>query len=139
MPTPSGTSSRFHEDQHSFARPAQVRVRHVALDLDVRFEEKRLSGTATLWLERSDPEAKTLLLDTRALDIRSAEASDSSGPGGTPASWRRAAFALRPADPILGTPLSVELPPGADLTVSWGVWSGPAFARFLFLPDRPDC
>ena len=55
-------------DIHSFARPADARVTHVALDLRANFTDKRLSGTATLTLERR-PGATELVLDTRDLDI----------------------------------------------------------------------
>jgi aminopeptidase N len=83
-------------------------VRHVELDLDVRFERKILEGSATLHLERVRPEAATLRLDTRALEIRSAETATGDGP------CSPAKFELGPADPILGSALSVSLPPGAD-------------------------
>ena len=55
-------------DIHSFARPADARVTHVALDLRANFADKRLSGTATLTIERR-PGATNLVLDTRDLDI----------------------------------------------------------------------
>ena len=38
-------------DPHSFARPAEARVTHLDLDLEVDFANKALSGTATLKLE----------------------------------------------------------------------------------------
>ena len=43
----------FEHDIHSFARPEEARVTDVALDLRVDFDAKRLSGRATLTLERS--------------------------------------------------------------------------------------
>src|SRR4051794_40351977 len=49
-------------DTHSFARPLEARVTHVALDLTVDFDAKRLSGTATLDIERK-PDAKEIVLD----------------------------------------------------------------------------
>ncbi|HYC66430.1 MAG TPA: hypothetical protein VEC14_16995, partial [Reyranellaceae bacterium] len=39
-------------DPHSFARPHEARVSHVALDLTVDFAGRRLGGTATLDIDR---------------------------------------------------------------------------------------
>jgi aminopeptidase N len=94
-------------DVHSFANPAEVRVRHLELDLDVDFTRKILRGAATLHLERRDPSAARLVLDTRGLRVHGAD----SGSGGA---WRPAAFELGSADAILGAALSIELPPGDD-------------------------
>src|SRR5690606_15132282 len=68
------TPAHAAPDVHSFANADEVRVTHVALDLDVKFEQKVLEGSATLDLERIDADADTVVLDTRALDIRRAEA-----------------------------------------------------------------
>ena len=38
-------------DIHSFAKPLEARVTHVALDLNVDFAAKRVGGTATLDLQ----------------------------------------------------------------------------------------
>ena len=95
-------------DVHSHANPDDVRVRHVELDLDIRFDRKILEGSATLHLERVRPEAAALRMDTRALEIRSAQTATGDGP------WLPAKFEVGPADPILGSALSVALPPGAD-------------------------
>ncbi len=85
-------------DIHSFARPTDARVTHVALDLRANFTEQRLSGTATLTLERR-PGATELVLDTRDLDIlRVADR------GGVPLT-----YALADPDPILGRALTVTL------------------------------
>src|SRR5262245_48739454 len=95
-------------DVHSYSEPGRVRVRHVDLDLDVRFDRRILEGSVTLQFERLDPSAEALVLDTRALEIASAE---TAGPG---EAWRPATFSLAPADPILGSALQVPIPPGAD-------------------------
>jgi aminopeptidase N len=95
-------------DVHSHSNPEQVRVQHVELDLDVRFDRKILEGSATLHVERIRPEADTLRLDTRGLDVRSAETATGEGP------WSPARFEVGAADPILGAALSVALPAGAD-------------------------
>src|SRR5579875_3614279 len=55
-------------DVHSFAEPDKVRVRHVALDLSVSFENRSIGGVAELTLDRTDRSAP-LMLDTRDLDV----------------------------------------------------------------------
>jgi aminopeptidase N len=105
---PQDARPRIHADQHSRSNPAQVRVRHLSLDLDVSFERKALEGTATLDLDRLDPEAAELRLDTRALDVASVETAQGTE------TWTRARFALEAPDPILGAGLSIALPPRAD-------------------------
>jgi aminopeptidase N len=90
--------SETARDIHSFARPADARVTHVALDLRAHFTDKRLSGTATLTLERR-PGATELVLDTRDLDILGvADLDGASLP-----------HALADPDPILGRALTVTL------------------------------
>ena len=108
MHPPPGPSSPIHPDAHSHSNPWQIRVRHLELDLDVSFERQTLAGSATLLLDRIDPDASGLRLDTRALDVASAETSA----GG--AAWSPAPFALSAPDPILGSALTIELPRAAD-------------------------
>lgn len=56
-------------DPHSQARPDEIAVTHLSLALAVDFSTKVLTGTAKLTLERRDPAAKTLVLDTDELAI----------------------------------------------------------------------
>lgn len=90
------------EDPHSYANPEAVRVTHVALDLDVDFEAKRLSGFATLALERVDAAADTLVLDSRDLKIRGITDTGSG---------RSLEFTLGEIDEHLGRPVRVTLAP----------------------------
>lgn len=108
MSTSSDPRARLHVDPHSRSNPAQVRVRHLVLDLDVDFDGKVLRGTAVLHLDRLDPAAGEVRLDTRALDVASAESADGDGP------WAPSPFVLESPDPILGAGLSIALPPRAD-------------------------
>ncbi len=72
---PGGGASPADSDPHSFARPSEVAVEHLALDLTVDFEARRLSGRASLRL-RNHGGAGTLYLDTRDLDIRRVTLAD---------------------------------------------------------------
>ncbi len=95
-------------DLHSYANPGEVRVRHVDLDLRVDFDRRILAGSATLLVERDDPAAAELRLDTRALDVFFVDAAD------VHEAWSPTSFEMGAADPILGSPLTVTLPRGAD-------------------------
>ena len=90
-------------DFHSYGNPAEVRVTHVALDLDVLFKEKILRGSAALILNRINRE-KPLIIDTRDLKI-SAVSTASDG-----VAWSPAQYKLGAADKYLGSPLTIELP-----------------------------
>src|SRR3954453_5208314 len=57
-------------DPHSYARPLEARVYHVALDLNVDFDNKRVAGTATLDIDRKS-DAKEIVLDDKGLEIQS--------------------------------------------------------------------
>jgi len=92
-------------DQHSFARPEHVRVRHIALDLEVAFNNRRLAGTATLTIERTSNDlTQPLVLDTRGLSVIGVETSVD---GRTFTSGR---FDLGAEQKHLGAPLTIPLP-----------------------------
>jgi leukotriene-A4 hydrolase len=100
-------NSRQHavEDFHSYANPRDVRVRHLDLDWDVLFDQKILKGTAVLSVERvSQNKQAPLILDTRNLNIEKIESS----PGGS--NYSNTTFIIGPSDPILGAPLTIQLP-----------------------------
>ena len=94
-------------DPHSYANIQDFRTRELAIELTVDFDKKQLRGEADLQLQRLNPKARQLVLDTRDLDIEAVEA----GSGST---LKSAAFKLAKADPILGSALSIELPASAD-------------------------
>ncbi|MDC7677001.1 M1 family metallopeptidase [Asticcacaulis machinosus] len=93
-------------DHHSYAKPLEARVRHVDLDLTADFDRKILSGTAALSLE-TEPDARQVILDTKALNIL----------GVTDAAGAPLKYALGKSDPILGAPLTIELPQGAQKVI----------------------
>jgi len=86
-------------DPHSYARPDEARVEHVALDLTVDFAKKQLSGSATLRIHKQ-PNATALVLDSNGLQIRRITLQ----PGGG-----EATFKLGPVDPIKGQALEIPL------------------------------
>ncbi|HXH24440.1 MAG TPA: M1 family aminopeptidase/hydrolase, partial [Vicinamibacterales bacterium] len=91
----------IERDVHSSARPEEARVTHVALDLSADFGARVLAGTATLTIDATAG-AGEIVLDTRDLVIEAVEAPD-----GTPLR-----HSLGAANPILGRPLTIQLPPG---------------------------
>lgn len=93
-------------DLHSFANVDEVRVRHVDLDLTVSFDQKTLSGSATLDFERVAADAQRLVLDSNGLIIEAAEAGSSDPLAATE-------FRLGDEKPFLGAPLEVDLPEDA--------------------------
>lgn len=88
-------------DIHSFARPDEAVVRHLALDLNVDFEGKRLAGSATLTIETSDGAAE-LVLDSNGLTIDNVTLDDG----------KTTTFSIGQAQPYLGSPLTIALRPG---------------------------
>jgi aminopeptidase N len=102
QPAPSAATAR---DPHSYSRPDEARVEHLALDLDVDFAKKQLAGTATLKI-RNEANAKTLVLDTHTLAIRHVRVQGAAGSQPT-----EVQFKLGAADPILGSALEIPIHP----------------------------
>lgn len=97
---PAAHSVATPNDPHSFSRPQQVAVEHLALDLTVDFTTRVLSGTARLDLAPRG-ESTELVLDTRDLTITAVTWEDG----------RPAAFTLGDEQPLLGRPLSIAITP----------------------------
>ena len=85
-------------DVHSWSRPEKIRVRHLELDLDVRFDRKILDGSVTLRFDAT--EEPELSLDTRELEIHAVE--------------NALGFELGERDAILGAPLRIRLARGCS-------------------------
>jgi leukotriene-A4 hydrolase len=110
-------------DYHSYAEPSAFRVRHLDLDLQTSFDDKRLSGVADLTIARVSPSASKLVLDTRDLTIRQIW-------------WLRGAadlvplrFTLGVRDPMLGSPLTIDVPAEA---------TGPELRVRISYQTRPE-
>ena len=87
-------------DVHSFSKPDEAVVRHLALDLDVDFGAKRLSGAATLHI-RTPHGGRELVLDTNGLRIDRVTLDDGT----------EAMFTMGDTQPFLGTPLTIAVKP----------------------------
>ena len=90
------------EDPNSFAQPGKVRIEHIDLDLRVDMEAKVLRGSATYRLQWLDDRARELVLDTRAIDIRSVQGLDGK-------QWRDLPFKLDAEDPMFGSALRIRM------------------------------
>ncbi|MHB1057092.1 MAG: M1 family metallopeptidase [Rhodanobacter sp.] len=94
----------YANDPNSYAQPDQVRVTHLDLDLTIDFPHRQLDGQATLKLDWKNPQAQSLVLDTRDLKIAKIEALGADGKG-TPLK-----YALAPRDRQLGSKLTIAAP-----------------------------
>ncbi len=95
-------------DIHSFAKPLDARVSHVALDLAVDFETKRVGGTATLDVV-AKPGVKEIILDDRRLEIASITTVD-----GKPLPYKIGA-----TDEILGAPLTIQMGDAKQIKIAY--------------------
>lgn len=87
-------------DQHSYAQPGEVVMKHLSLDLTIDFDTKQLSGTATLDIDNLTS-AERLILDTRDLEIRSVKLGDGSA----------TTFELGTAEGFMGSKLVIGIKP----------------------------
>ena len=105
MATSDSLAASLPIDPHSYASISPVRVRHLALDLTVDFDQHTLAGTAT-WHLTNPSSAAEVALDTHDLTIEAVEVLQATGHI-TPTS-----FTLSAPDVMLGQALRVALPPG---------------------------
>ncbi|MFL6747836.1 MAG: M1 family metallopeptidase [Sphingomicrobium sp.] len=85
-------------DVHSHAKPLEARVTHLALDLDVDFDARRIGGTATLDID-AKPDATEIILDDKGLEI-----SAITDQAGNPLPYKVGAM-----DENLGAPLTIRI------------------------------
>lgn len=107
-------------DVHSFSRPDEVAVTHIALDLAVDFAAQRLTGSATLMLDNRTG-ANQLVLDTNGLDITRVTSSG-----------RDAQYRLGDEVPFLGRSLTIGIEPGAkSVSIEYSTSPGAAAVQWL--------
>ena len=95
-------------DVHSYARPLEARVTHIALDLGVDFDARRISGTATLDIQ-AKPDARSIILDDQGLEISRVAAAD-----GTPLTYTVGAI-----DKNLGAPLTIAIGAARKIVITY--------------------
>jgi leukotriene-A4 hydrolase len=93
--------AEVEQDPHSFARPDEIAVQHLILDLNVDFNRRQLAGRASLRINNKLG-ADHLVLDTRDLDVRRVTLDD----GKAEARWT-----LGNEVKFLGRPLEIEITP----------------------------
>lgn len=91
-------------EPHSYAQPDQVQVTHLDLDLKLDFPHRELDGQATLKLDWKNPQAPSLVLDTRDLKIAKIEAV------GTDGKTAPLTYVMAPRDKQLGSKLTIATP-----------------------------
>ncbi len=91
------------QDEQSYAEPQKVAITDMALELAMDFDARTLAGSVTYTLNWKDAQAHALVLDTRDLDIRSAQAQVGDD-------WKPLKFMLDQADPVLGQKLTIQTP-----------------------------
>ena len=89
-------------DPHSFSRPDEVAVDHLKLDLTVDFDQRQLSGRASLRL--TDHTVDRLVLDTRDLTIKRVTLDDGAETQFTLGNQGKLDF--------MGRPLEIRIQPG---------------------------
>lgn len=91
-------------DYFTFANVEQVQTRHVALDLNVDFVESKLRGHVLLHMDVIEASVSEIILDTRDLAI------DNVAFVGADDELATASFAIGESDPVMGTPLVIDIP-----------------------------
>ncbi len=109
------------QDPHSNARPKDAVAKHLDLDIQVDFEAKRISGTATYTVQNKTG-GNVIVFDTRNLDILDVTTPEGDSLG----------FTLGEADPILGQALEVELKPETQkVKIKYATTDGAAALQWL--------
>lgn len=94
-------------DKFTYSNYNEIRVTHVDIDLDVDFDTKVISGSATLDFEREKNDVETLVLDANDLTIETVEAHVAGD-------WLTAGYTMGPDDEVMGSRFAITLPDGAD-------------------------
>ena len=121
-------------DYFSFANTEQFVTRHLELDLTVDFDKEQLRGSAVLHMERLDPLATEIILDSRGLDISGVSISLADSP------MMSAEFQIGEEDPVLGSPVTIALPADLEIDSTFMVRleyaTGPNASALQWLPPE---
>jgi len=110
-------------DAWTHAQPQVARVTHVALDLNVDFKAKVLSGTATLDVLAAK-DAREIILDVNGLDIASV----------TDANGKVLKWAVGPAVPEQGAALTIQLDGARKIAIRYS--TRPEASALQWLPPE---
>ena len=120
-------------DYFTLSNYEAFRAHHLSLDLDVDFDARALSGTASLRMVPVDAAAREIMLDTRDLHI--AQVSIVDGEIRLPA-----AFHVGETVGELGQPLTIELPsdfvPEGEFVVEVAYRTDPSSTALQWLPPE---
>lgn len=89
-------------DEHTYANLKDVVSTHLHLDLDVDFADKQLEGFVEHTLDWRNASARTLVLDTRDLEIDKVMYQGKNG------QWHKASFTLAKRDDVRGAKLTIR-------------------------------
>ncbi|WP_105215066.1 MULTISPECIES: M1 family metallopeptidase [unclassified Pseudoalteromonas] len=89
-------------DEHTYANLDDVVSTHLFLDLDVDFADKQLEGFVEHSLKWKNAAARTLVLDTRDLEVDRVIYQDTQG------KWHKAKFDLAARDDVKGSKLTIR-------------------------------
>jgi aminopeptidase N len=121
-------------DYFSFANSDQFVTRHLELDLKVDFDRQTLAGYAILHMERLDPGAMTVVLDSRGLQISSIQVAA----GGM--EIKPVTFDVDEADPVKGEAIRIHLPAEfqgeSEFLVKIDYQTGPDASALMWLPPE---
>ena len=110
-------------DPHSYFDTTQPVSRHLHLRWLIDFEHHQIDGSVTIDLAK--PSAGRLDLDTKGIQIRSAQTQDGTG----------IAYEVGESDPILGNRLRLDLPEGTTSVTIHYACSPDAIALQWFAPE----
>ena len=107
---PGDHKDAVRRDTHSYGNSEEYRIWQIALDLTVHFDRRELKGVAVLDFQRQPgcPAEAPLILDTRGLIIEHVGVRRLTV---NPNEFAPTPYKLGPADPILGSKLSITLSP----------------------------
>src|SRR5687768_10648091 len=96
-------TSMKKQDPHSYAVPAEAKVKHLSWRARINFESMTIEGTASWEIEHN--KSDSIRLDTKDLNIKTIKLDDN----------RATTFRMGPKDPILGQALVISIKPDTKL------------------------
>ncbi len=121
-------------DYFSFANNDQFVTRHLELELWVDFDRQTLAGSAALHMERLDPAATIIVLDSRGLEI------GDIGVAAEGSKVKPVTFEVGQTDPVKGEAIRIQLPAGfkheSAFLLKIEYQTGPDASALMWLPPE---